>query len=306
MPSIAALSSTPTRNASGWRVEQPSRGLPRAGPQLEHAPSARPGRRDQLRLQARVVRNVGPDHVRVGVGVEVVLAPQSRPELVVADRADADHLPRAVLLVAPQVDDRRRRARQLAAVDHEIDRATEQLRHVVEPPRIGPAGAVGARLQHRPAHARELRHRRAPATRASTGRRRTRAGSARPGWAAARSPRRAASRDNASRVRSPSSGSAVKRKRQVEEHHRRRLARSAAASGCTGAGRRPCRRDRTPGRRPCRPGTPRPRRPTCSARTPRESLTGARRPPARARRGRAAARTDAKPAPAPARRRRLA
>ena len=75
---------------------------------------------------------------------------------------------------------------------------------------LGPAGAVGARLQHRPAHARERRHRPGPAARASPGRRRTRAGSAAPGWAAARVTAPGSSRAQRRRAcRGPSSGSAA-------------------------------------------------------------------------------------------------
>ena len=52
---------------------------------------------------------------------------------------------------AAQVDHGRRRPRQLAPVDLEVDPLPDARIDVLEPPRIRPAGRVGARLEHRDA-----------------------------------------------------------------------------------------------------------------------------------------------------------
>ena len=88
----------------------------------------------------------------------------------------------------PAVDHRRRRARQLAAVEDHVHAGPDARVHVAEPAHVGAAGAVGARLEHGPARARERRERAlraaAPAARAARARGRRPAGSAGPGWAA--------------------------------------------------------------------------------------------------------------------------
>src|SRR3712207_8553178 len=55
-------------------------------------------------------------------------------------------------LFRSQVDDRRRRSRELARVQQQIRFAPDRLRHVFEPPGVGTPGGVRARLQHGPRH----------------------------------------------------------------------------------------------------------------------------------------------------------
>ena len=215
--------------------------------------------------------HVGADHVRVGVGVEVVLAAQRGPELVVADRSRPDHLPRAV---APRSTAGRRpstaspaarRRRSPGRADRRSSSGTSSSRRGSGPPaRLALDCSTGQRT---------------PASSGTTGTRNPSVDGSSPhasgkrpaGLGSSTLTAPGSSRSKASRVRSPSSGNADERKRDVEEHHRRRLPKRPALQACTGAGRRPCCRDRRPGRRRCRPGTPRPRRPTCIGRKPPRS-----------------------------------
>ena len=120
---------------------------------------------------------------------------------------------RAVALPGAQVDDGRRRARQLAAVEDEVGgargcaRARRRAARVRRRPRRSRSTAAPASAPRRAARAR--RATRARAGRASPGRARRRAGSGGAGWAAAASRRRAAAPRARARVRGPSSGSAA-------------------------------------------------------------------------------------------------
>ena len=147
-----------------------------------------------------------------------MLAPASRPGAATA------HTP--VELEAAQVDDGRRRARQLAAVEHEVRALADRSRAPPRAPRVGPAGDVGGALQHRPAHAAS----------APSGSRQARAGravrvrpagervAARAGSAAAASPRPAAAAP-AARACAAELRQRGERELGVEEHHRARLVR---------------------------------------------------------------------------------
>ena len=219
-------------------------------------------------------------------------------------------------LVGAQVDDRRRRARQLAAVEHEVGAARGSARG--RPPaawRVGPPAPVGAGLQHRPAHGAERRRGR-PASAGTrrpsvSGRARTRAGSGWPGWAAAASRRRGAARSSATRVRAAELGQRGERELEGEEHDRGGLVGPAAlervepldglrelgvaGEAVDGVGREHARRRR----RPCSARTSRPRAASIIARpTITRSMPGEVAPAldGRASRPRAAARRPRRPA----------
>ena len=202
----------------------------------------------------------------------------------------------AVALVRRQVDDGRRRAGQLAAVELQVDLArgcrasTSSSRRASAPPR-----RVRARLEDGPAHRGQRRERRRSSggtrtpSRSGVGPAR-RAGSAAPGSARAAVTAPGSSRSSASRVRGAELGQRGQRQLALEEHHRRRAAPAGGPSARRAARRPRASRARWPARRPCRPGTA-PTPPTASAaleawRRPRASRHAPDRHALAARRGR--------------------
>src|SRR4051794_4272719 len=72
-------------------------------------------------------------------------------------RALADDGPRARALEAPQVDDRRRRSRELTRVEHQVGAAADGLGDVPESARVGAPGEVRRALEDGPGDAGEGR-----------------------------------------------------------------------------------------------------------------------------------------------------
>ena len=277
--------------------QHPARRLAGAGAEVEDPPRARAARGGHRVLEHVVGRHIGADLLRIRRRVEVVLPVQRLGQLALADRAGPHHRPLAVRLVAAQVDHRRRRAGQLTAVDHQVHRRPQQRGHVLQPAGIRPAGAVGARLQHRPAHAGEPWQRPAPAPRASTRPRRRRARTARPGWARARSPAPGSTRVIASRVRSPSSGIAANASSTPQNmtadglSSARRLSRYSRSTANRSSGSQASPYTVSAGNRTS-PPTPMHR-----SNAALSALNAARRRPVRVRRGRAAAPPSGSPRP---------
>ena len=149
-------------------------------------------------------------------------SPRARP------RRPARTVQAPLVLVAAQVDDGRRRARQLAAVEHEVGAGADRLGDVGEPPRVGAAGRVGRALQHR--------DRARPRASGTSGTRRpsvvrVRAAGEREAAARVRQQQRdgAGQQPLERRARARAeSGSAASAGAEREEHDRRRLVRRAA------------------------------------------------------------------------------
>ena len=159
------------------RLSRPITALTVRAGDVEREQPARPAAELDRRLR---VRRRSGERQRGERDVRAASSAQPSGDLGGRDRPLADDPPVA------RVDHCRRRAGQLAAVDHEVRAVAERLRDVVEPPRVGAAGEVRARLQDRAA---DRERGTARAARASRDRSCTPAGSGARGSAAAASRR---------------------------------------------------------------------------------------------------------------------
>ena len=187
-PSIGSLSSTPISDASGWRASR-SRAVspvPVPSSRIRRPPSPPAStsscwRRSYAGTSRRISWRTSPG----GSGTGRRAVAQS----LVRHRSRTHDQPGPVLVVVAQVDDCRRRPRQLAAVDHQIGGRADRVGDVLQPARIGATGAgwrsiAAPAIARRPAAAAPER-----GSRACPGLRRTPAETGAPGSAAAASPR---------------------------------------------------------------------------------------------------------------------
>ena len=160
----------------------------------------------QLVLKRVVGRDLRRGSSRLGRGIEVELPLERGRDLASPDSARADDATSAAVLVASQVDHRRGAPGSSPPSITRSTAAADRLGHVVQPPRVGAAGQVRARLQHGPPHPAQRGHLDHP----QPERRRILAARQREAparvWAAARSPPRAAAARSAARVAVPELG----------------------------------------------------------------------------------------------------